>query len=184
MLVQGRPSRMAFAICRARGSSAILEHAGELVELDAFEPGARIDGRVGIHPHVDRSVELEGEPAFGDVELRRADAEVEQDAVERTALAIQHIAEAPADERCAVAERRESLARGIERSGIAIDADERSVRRRPFEDRFRVSAVADGSVEDACTGAQRERIEHAREEDGDVIHITLLPARTIPRRPA
>src|SRR6185436_21084157 len=88
--------------------------------------------------------------------------------------------EPPVHERRTVAESKEPLARGSERIRIAIDPDERAVRRRAFEDRLGVSAVAEGAVEDASARSEVEPIEHAREEDGAVIHITLLPARPRP----
>ena len=81
---------------RARASTIALRDAGgepllavladDLLELALVDPPQEIAGglaRARVHPHVERPVVPEREPALGAVELRRRDAEIDQEAVDR-----------------------------------------------------------------------------------------------------
>jgi hypothetical protein len=62
---------------------AVLEqHSRQLTLGHGREPVRRAGARAGIHAHVQRPVAQEAEAARGVVQLRRGDAEIEQDAVE------------------------------------------------------------------------------------------------------
>ena len=64
------------------------QHIGDLAVVGAREPLRGAFARIGIHAHVERAVFREREAAFGDIQLRRGHAEVEQHAIEAFACEV------------------------------------------------------------------------------------------------
>src|SRR5262245_24310293 len=80
-----------------------------------------------------------------------------------------------------VAELR--VARG-DRLRVAVERVERAFRAEPVEDRGAVAAASEGRVDVDSRGADRERVQHFREEYGTMTLHVWLTARATPARPA
>ena len=93
--------------------------------IDHIPRGERL---LTVHAHIERRVLHIGEAALRMVELRRGNAEVEQDAVRtRKALPLEHavdVAEVALDGGHAVPDRRETGLCVLERLVVAVDADQ------------------------------------------------------------
>ena len=136
----------------------------------------------GVHPHVERSVVPEGEPALGAVELWRRDAEVDQKAVDRDhPQPIEHrprLGEPGVDQGHAVAERLQGETRRLERVGVAVDPDQLPVRGRALQHGARMSAEPHGPVAVPSRWLRVEPGEHLIQQDGKV-RRALLPRYVI-----
>ena len=116
----------------------------------------------------------EAEAALGGVELQRRHAEVEQHARRRAARRSSASTRVSSrNEACTRRHARAEAARAArratrERLGVAVEADQPPVRRRPREDRFGVAAGPDGAVhhDRARLAARAEQGEALFEEDG------------------
>ena len=123
---------------------------GEVGRGVGVEHLGRGDPPGGVHPHVQRRVLAVREAAAGLVQLQRRHAEVEQHAVDRREI------ERVQDPRQLVVDRvhevrpagmgREPVARERERLRVAVDPDERHLRKR-LEHGFGVPAEAEGGVD-------------------------------------
>ena len=97
LLLLARFLREAFA---AEALLAVLpQHVGDLVFRGAGQPFGGALAAFRVHAHVERTVVAEAEAAFGDVELRRGHAQVEEHAVEPVGgvLPIGELGEAASD---------------------------------------------------------------------------------------
>ena len=141
----------------------LVDHIGQrgfVVVVDDVGGGAL---GVGTEPHVERAVVLEGEAALGVVELEAGDAEVAEHAVGvGEAVAVGGgggVVEPGLLEAAAVAEGLEAAARGFERLGVGVEAEQASVGRGGFEDRGGVSAQSDRGVDVDAVAAH---VEHCQ----------------------
>ncbi len=112
------------------------------------EPLCRGDALRCVHAHVEWRVVAKTETALHIVELRRGDAEIEQDAVDRSD------AERREDRRklaeCSVNDRETRimyLCSRLHRGSIAIDGDEPSGRTQPLENEPAVPSAPERAVD-------------------------------------
>jgi hypothetical protein len=130
-----------------------------------------------IHPHVEGRVDCIREAALGTVDLHARDAEVEEDRIGLDAvraelreddgeLASQEAGLHP----CFTLEALEERAHGR----IAVDGDEPPPALEVGGEQARVSARAEGRVDDGLAGAHGEQPSHLAREDGDVISPASL----------
>ena len=144
--------------------------AEQLDELGLLDPRQQLGGGLAaaaVEPHVERHRRVAGaerQPALGGVELRGADAQVEQHPVDRRhAGAGHHLAqerEARVEEARGGAEARELLLGDRQHLRVAVEPDQHAVRAELLEDRRSVSAVAGGGVDHALAGPRREQLQH------------------------
>ncbi len=124
----------------------------------------------GAHAHVERAVEAERKAAFGRIELHGGNAEVEHDAVGRFDPEVAHNAiEAGEFAAHQCQPPGGSLDLGLrrgDRGGVAVDTDDRGVRRR--EDRRRIAAGAEGAVDIDAAVLGSELRDDRIAEHGDV----------------
>jgi hypothetical protein len=139
-----------------------------------------------IHPHVERAVVAKRESARRILELGRRHAEIEQhavDAIDRER--IEHVGqfgEPRAAEREARVADRTRCGFGVR---IAVDRDEPAAGGELREDRARVAATAERSVDVDALGADRKRRERFSEEYGNMTAIACVrhPERRGPSGP-
>jgi hypothetical protein len=119
-----------------------------------------------IHTHIEGAVALEGEAAFGGVELVGGDAEVEQDAIDQRDAAFgQHGGEFPeiaahgGEAGAELGEVERGFGEGV---GIAVQADDFSAL---FEEKAGVSSASEGAIEEQSSGARAEVGHHFAGED-------------------
>ena len=143
----------------ARREAFLAEFAKDPDELvlarRALTTSAALSPSPGRHAHVERSVLHEAEAARGVVELRRGDAEVEQDAVELEAGL--H----PVGARAERGKRREedrdtriggeALPRPRQRRGVTIETQQPAVRDELLQNRPCMSAPAKSGVQIGAT---------------------------------
>jgi hypothetical protein len=114
------------------------------------------------HPHVERAVGLEREPAFRLIELHRRHADIHGHAVHRPVEPGLHAGEVGLDQR-----QPFDLggAAGGDRIGVAVERDHLRAAR---QDRLRVAAGAKGRIDHHLAGGGRERGHHLVEQHGNV----------------
>jgi hypothetical protein len=132
-----------------------------------------------VHAHVERAALPEREPALGAIELRRRDAEIDQEPVDGEDAEVgEHLPcprEGGVDQRHPVAERLQHQARGRQRVPVAVEPDQAAVRRGPFQDGAGVATQADGRVAVATAGPRLQPPEHLLQQDR---HMRLLGHRS------
>ena len=144
--------------------------AQKLDQLGLFDPRQQLGGGLAaaaVEPHVERHrcvARAEGEAALGGVELRRADAQVEEDPVDRRRAGPGHHlaqeAEARVEEERGRAEARELLLGDRQHLRVAVQPDQHAVGAELLEDRLCVPAVAGGGVDHPLAGLRREQLQH------------------------
>src|SRR5262249_47998250 len=111
-----------------------------------------------IHAHVERPLGPEREAALGPVELRRADAQIDHETIDRhCAERAQNrgcFGEVAVNQRDAVADRRQPLSRRLDGARIAVDADQARV--GGLENARSMSAAAHRGVAIHPARARRE----------------------------
>src|SRR5690606_26051776 len=152
------------------------DEAGELGLVGLVDQGGRGDRPGGVHAHVERPLGPVAEAPLGAVELRRADAQVEERAARaRPSEARQHLGEdlaqtveAGAADDDALAEAGEPLAGGRDGVGVLVEAEDRQVR-VGVEERLGVAAAAEGGVDDDARGHGREQLDDEVDHHGAVV---------------
>ena len=137
---------------------------GAVLSHSAAEATAR-----RIHPHVERTVVAKREAARRVVDLRRRDAEVEQDPVDRMppvprGFVVQR-GEAAMDDGEATVVDRGGRRDGI---GVAIEGQQPTLRRQAFEDASAVTAATERAVDEAPVAPRivdREAVDGFVEQD-------------------
>jgi hypothetical protein len=152
------------------------EEGGELIGAARGEDvGGGLPAGIGrIEAHVERLVARKGEAALAGVEVKGADTEVEEDAVDRgAAVRRQHVAQGGkvgvGETQAAVSDGAgEAAAQGGEDLRIAVDAEHAPVGRRRIEERAAVAAAVDGGVDVPTSRSRRQVGQHLGQEDGGV----------------
>ena len=120
-----------------------------------------------VHAHVERAGAAVAEAPLGSVELRRADAEVEQSAagavVAEAGKDLGHdagdLVEPGPAHGDAVAEARQAGGGGVDGVGVLVEAEDRQVR-VGVQQRLRVAAAPERGVDDDARGHGREQLDH------------------------
>lgn len=148
----------------------IAEDAGEFFDaggVDDFGGGTTIGG---VHTEVQGAVFLEGESAFGFVELMAGDAEVDEDAVEAADADfgedVGEVAKVAMEGAELVAEGSEALRGGLQGGVVLVHADDAGAE---FEEGLGVAAAAEGAVEEEFSGAGFERGDDLIQKDRDMM---------------
>ena len=127
-----------------------------------------------VQPHIQAFIAAEAEAAFGNIELVRRDAEIEQDAVHardaRSAQSDAELAEICMKEQRPSRERLQTIARCRQRILICIQTDDASRAAQPHAHRLRVSSATHRPVHIAPL-----RVRH------QCIHRFPAPDRTVKR---
>jgi hypothetical protein len=151
----------------------LLAVLGEDATKVLFSPGVHDVGRrlakIRIGTHVEPSSGTEAEAPLVVGQLDRREAEIEDDAVDRSesTLAGQFVQnrEIASSEDCAIAETRKLTRGDCECCGIAVESEEPSVWRGRVEDRCGMAAGADGSVEIATSSTRIKLGEDVGDEN-------------------
>ena len=148
----------------------ITEDAGEFFDAGGVDDvGGRSTGG-GVHAEVEGAIFLEGETAFGFVELMTGDAEVDQDTIEATDTDlgedVGEVAEVAVEGAELVAEGSETLGGGLQGGVVLVHADDAGAE---FEEGFGVTAAAEGAVEKKFSGAGFERSDDLIQKDRDMM---------------
>ena len=129
----------------------------------------------GVHAHVERAVGAEREAACRVVDLRRRDAEVEQDPARLRDAARSERRCHPREHGVPDREARIAGERRIghctrDRLGIAVERDQAAARRQPLEHRAPVAAAAEHAVhvDDVVIGA--DGLDRFAQENAQVLH--------------
>jgi hypothetical protein len=124
-----------------------------------------------IHPHVERGVLVVGEAPVGDIELRRGDAEVEEEAVDPWHLRLDEelveVAEVALQEQVARLGdlAREAFGRGGERHVVLVDPDGEPLRGDPPCELDRMPGPSEGAVADRLPPPWAQVFENLLEHD-------------------
>ena len=122
-------------------------HLCNLAQFGAFEKLRRGLAARGVHAHVQRGVVAEAEATRGVVDLRRAHAQVEQDALHlvdaQRRQFVRHVGEAGVAHGQA---RVADLGRRGHRLRVLVEGHQPAGRRQPLQDRPRMAAAAEGAV--------------------------------------
>ncbi len=139
----------------------------------------------GVHAHVEGCVGPIAEPPLGSIQLRRADAEVEQGArdpidahavkgrIQTIEAGVHHLG--PGTEGCQCRRRRP------DRDRILVEADDGEIG-QPVEDRRRVAASPQGGVEHDARGNRGEQLDHLRGHHREMGEPLIL-GFTVPAHP-
>ena len=152
--------------------AVVTDDVGQLFFVHALQEVGRRFPLRRIHSHVERPVVAEGESAFGSVELRRGDAEVDQETVHgnhpQPFQNLFGLREPGVHQRDPVAERLQRGAGGRQSIRVAIDANQSSVRGGAFQNRARVTSQPDGRIAVASAGTGVQPGQDLVQKDGQV----------------
>ena len=147
------------------------QHVGDFAFAGAAEPVRRGHVAALVHAHVEGTVAAEAEAPRGIVELRRRDADIEQDS--RGTLAggqvLPHFAEAGPHGLHAAIGARERVG-GAECIRVGIEADEPRVRVERVEQPACVSAAAERAVNVESRRVLHERPHGLVRQDRTMLH--------------
>jgi hypothetical protein len=141
-------------LCDPAGPSLLavfLEDPLELCGVITIDDGRRGELGAGVHPHVERPVGAEAEPAVGIVDLRAGETEIEEDQV-RWAETVPgcdraKIGEPTVDDDSGSTERSQRSPRGVDRGGIAVDPEQPATWRDPLQDLAGVARLPERGVD-------------------------------------
>src|SRR5271157_6030808 len=121
------------------------------------------------HAHVERRVETQREAALGLIELHRRDADVENDAVDRRDAEFPYdrveVAEPRLDDAEPAAGKRDEAGAGANGRRVAVERDDA---RASVDQRARIAAGAEGSVDHDSALARPKRLESFGKQNRDV----------------
>ena len=129
----------------------VAEDSFDLLDVEMVDDVRRVERRVGVHSHVQRSLSAKAESALGSVELDTGKTEIEQDEVggdeSRRAGQPVQVTETTMDDdhRLPVSGQRRS--RGFDSSGIAVDPEQPAAWLDPVEDLAGMARLPQGAVD-------------------------------------
>ena len=179
--VIGRAATIAAGIRRGVALVAVgVQQAGQLRLGGAVDQVGGAHRPRGIHAHVERAGRPVAEAPLGPVELRGADAEVEQGAagggVAELAEHGPQLVESAVAQGRAVAEALQAFRGGVDRVGILVEPDERQVG-MGVEQCLGVAPAAHGGVDHDPGRDGGEQLDHQVHQDGTVDEPVALGCR-------
>ena len=142
-----------------------LRQAGLGVLVDDTLGGQRLSA---VHAHVERRVTPVGEPPFGEVQLRAADAEVKQDSHDISLACLSHdlgdVFEATVHDPCPVTEGFELGSGRRDCRRISIDPEEAEVR-SSLQEPAGMPTATDRRIHDGPCWHRGEELDHLPDHD-------------------
>ena len=139
------------------------------------------DATSGVHAHIEGAVVEEAEATLGVIQLRRGNAEIEQDAIDsagQTTLGklARHLGETALHNDKAAVFGRQRLPGG-NRLRILVEPEEATSRAEVLQNQPTVSTASEGAIQIAAIRAHRKSLDGLVQKYGDVVKAAIYSHR-------